>query len=99
FATRGLLHATSLSPAGVTAVAFSPDSNLIATGSYEDESLHLIDAATGKVLSEIQVSMFGVGGVAFSPDGKYVVTPSHDGILSSGKYSRGGTIRVFRVER
>ena len=43
--------------------------------------------------------MFGVGAVAFSPDGKYLVTPSNDGLLNNGKYSRGGTIRVFRVEK
>jgi WD40 repeat protein len=99
FVTRRLVHAISLSQAEVTAVAFSPDSTLIATGSYEDGTLRLVDAATGKLLSEIQVSMFGVGGVAFSPDGKYIVTPSNDGILRNGKYSRGGTIRVFRLER
>lgn len=98
-ATRKLVHTTALSRAGVTAVAFSPDSSLIATGSYHDGTLRLVDAATGTLLSEIQVSMFGVGAVAFSPDGKYVVTPSNDGVLNNRKYSRGGSIRVFRVER
>jgi WD40 repeat protein len=97
--TRKLVHTTSLSRAGVTAVAFSPDSSLIATGSYHDGTLRLLDAATGTLLSEIQVSMFGVGAVAFSPDGKYLVTPSNDGMLNNGQYSRGGTIRVFRVEK
>jgi len=99
FVSRKLMYATSLSRAGVTAVAFSPDSNLIATGSYHDGTLRLVDTTTGKLLSEIQVSMFGVGAVAFSPDGKYLVTPSNDGMLNNRKYSRGGTIRVFRVEK
>lgn len=98
FVSRKLMYATSLSWAGVTAVAFSPDSNLIATGSYHDGTLRLVDTTTGKLLSEIQVSMFGVGAVAFSPDGKYLVTPSNDGMLNNRKYSPGGTIRVFRVE-
>lgn len=97
--TRKLEKATPLSYAGVSAVAFSPDSNLIATGSYEDGTLRLIEAATGRLLSEIQVSMFGVGAVAFSPDGKYLVTPSNGGLLNSGKYSRGGSVRVFRLDR
>jgi len=96
---RKLIHTRSLSWAGVTAVAFSPDSSMIATGSYEDGTLRLVESATGKLLSEIQVSMFGVGALAFSPDGKYLVTPSNEGTLNNGKYSRGGTIRVFRVER
>jgi len=98
-ATHELLHTSSLSWAGVTAVAFSPDSSLIATGSYHDGTLRLMDTATGKLLSGIQVSMFGVGAVAFSPDGKYLVTPSNDGTLNNGKYSRGGAVRVFRVEK
>jgi WD40 repeat protein len=97
--TRKLMYATSLSWAQVTAVAFSPDSSLIATGSYHDGRLRLVDAATGKLLSEIQVSMFGVGALAFSPDGKYLVTPSNSGMLDNRKLTRGGTIRVFRVER
>jgi len=97
--SRKLMYATSLSWAGATAVAFSPGSNLIATGSYHDGTLHLVDTTTGRLLSEIQVSMFGVGAVAFSPDGKYLVTPSNDGMLNNRKYSRGGTIRVFRVEK
>ena len=98
-ATRKLVHTTSLSYAEVTAVAFSPDSSLIATGSYHDGTLRLVDAATGRLLSEIQVSMFGVGAVVFSPDGKYLVTPSNEGILNNGRYSRGGAVRVFRVEK
>ena len=98
-AARKLIHTCSLSWAVVTAAAFSPDSSLIATGSYEDGTLRLVESATGKLLSEIQVSMFGVGALAFSPDGKYLVTPSNEGMLNNGKYSRGGTIRVFRVER
>jgi WD40 repeat protein len=97
--TRKLMYATSLSWAEVTAVAFSPDSSLIAIGSYHDGRLRLVDAATGKLLSEIQVSMFGVGALAFSPDGKCLVTPSNSGMLDNGKLSRGGTIRVFRVEK
>jgi WD40 repeat protein len=97
-ATRKLMHAASLA-AEVTALAFSPDSSLIAIGSYQDGTLRLVDAATGKLLSEIQVSMFGVGTVAFSPDGKYLVTPSNEGMLNNRKYSRGGAICVFRIEK
>jgi WD40 repeat protein len=99
FAARKLVHTRALSHAEVTAVAFSPDSSLIATGSYHDGTLRLVDAGTGRLLSEIQVSMFGVGAVAFSPDGKYLVTPSNEGVLDHGKYGRGGSIHVFRVEK
>lgn len=99
FATRKLLYTRSVSWASISAMAFSPDSSLIATGSYQDGTLRLVESATGKLSSEVQVSMFGVGAVAFSPDGKYLVTPSNDGMLNNGRYSRGGTIRVFRVEK
>jgi len=97
--TRKLMYAIPPAWAEVTAVAFSPDSTLIAVGSYQDGTLRLVEGATGKLLSEIQVSMFGVGAVSFSPDGMYLVTPSNGGMQSNGKLSRGGSIRVFRVEK
>jgi WD40 repeat protein len=96
---RKLVYSHSLTWASISSVAFSPDSTLIATGSYHDGTLRLVAAATGDLLSEVQVSMFGVGTVAFSPDGKFVLTPSNAGMLQGGKITQGGTIRAFRVEQ
>jgi WD40 repeat protein len=43
--------------------------------------------------------MFGCGSVAFSPDGRYLLTPSNSGTLQSGRFEKGGSIRVFEVTR
>ena len=46
--------------------AFSPDGKLVEAGTYADGTLSLIEVATGKLLSQVQVSMFGCGSLAFS---------------------------------
>jgi WD40 repeat protein len=69
----------------VTAVAFSPDDRLIASGSA-DNSVKLWDAATGKELRSLEGHQACVTGVAFSPDGQSMVTASAD-----------RTVRVWEV--
>lgn len=77
----------------VQAVAFSPDSKYVLTGS-QDKTAKLWDVATGK---EIRTFKYfdSVRGVAFSPDGKYA-------LISSGKLaelwdiSTGDEIRTFK---
>lgn len=63
----------------VTAVSFSPDSQVLATGSA-DSSLRLWDAETGAFEWN---ALFGhegrVWGIRFSPDGRHIASASRDG--------------------
>ena len=98
-AARRRTHALRVGWAFVSTPAFSPDGKLVAVGTYADGTVTLVDVASGAILSQIQVSMFGCVSVAFSPDGRYLVTPSNSGILQSGRFEKGGSIRVFEVTR
>jgi len=62
----------------VSAMAFSPDSTLLATGGF-DSSVHFWDTATGKRISVPLFQEDIVLSLAFSPDGKTLaVARSHD---------------------
>ena len=54
----------------VNSVAFSPDGNNLASGSW-DRRIRLWDAATGKLLQTLEGHTAYVSSVAFSPDGKH----------------------------
>ena len=62
---------------GVTAVAWSPDSTRIATGS--DEGVWVLDAVTGEDLFSLERGR-EVGSVAWSPDSTRIVTGSDEGV-------------------
>src|SRR5262249_14277932 len=61
----------------VTAVAFSPDDRLIASGSA-DHTVKLWAAGTGREVRSLDGHKAGVTAVAFSPDGKRLATASLD---------------------
>ena len=61
-------------------VAFSPDGKLLATGSF-DEHAKLWEAATGKLLFDLNGHAHSVYDVEFSPDGKTLATCSADGTV------------------
>jgi WD40 repeat protein/predicted Ser/Thr protein kinase len=61
----------------VTAVAFSPDDRLIASGSA-DHTVKLWDAGTGKEVRSLDRHKAGVTALAFSPDRKRLATASSD---------------------
>ncbi len=61
----------------VTAVAFSSDDRLIASGSA-DNTVKLWAAATGKEVRSLEGHTARVTGVAFSPDGQRLATSSAD---------------------
>lgn len=65
---------------GVTSVAISPDSRLVAAGSL-DKVVRVWDAHTGKPLERLEGHKDSVYSVAFMPDGKTLVSGSLDKTL------------------
>lgn len=62
-------------PVGVEAVAWSPDGTTIAVGGADtsaDDSINLLDAASGAFLGDLPSSPLGTYSLDYSPDGAYL---------------------------
>ena len=75
-------------------VAFSPDGQTLASGSY-DETVRLSDVATGRTLGAFEGHTDEVQSVAFSPDGKTLVSGSDDHTVRLWEVSTGSALRAF----
>ena len=64
----------------VSAVAWSPDTTRIASGSW-DKTVQVWDASTGNTLFTYQNHTGRVETVAWSPDGKRIASGSRDGTV------------------
>jgi len=65
---------------GITAAAFSPNENLIVSGS-EDKTLKLWDVATGRAIHTFTGHTATVNSVAFHPSGKFIFSAGDDDML------------------
>jgi len=65
----------------LSALAFSPDGKLLATGSW-DRSVQLWDVETGQPIGgPLSGHSDTVNGLAFSPDGATLLSSSRDGVI------------------
>jgi len=80
----------------VNAVAYSPDSRYIATGSW-DHTARLWNANTGEQLRVFEGHQQEVHSVAFSPDGTILLTGSLDGTVRFWDTSTGREIKQLEI--
>ncbi len=78
----------------IPSVAFSPDSNYVATGSL-DKTARLWDVKTGKMMHEFTGHTNTVWSVAFSPDSKHVLMGSGDNAVRLCDVKTGKMLHVF----
>lgn len=77
---------------GFIAADFSPDGKLVAVGQGGETNtgqVHLLEAATGKLVRSVAGHRYGVTDVKFSPDGEYVLSTGRDTTLQICRVADG----------
>ncbi len=77
------------------AVAFSPDSTVLAAAGHFWE-VHLWDVATGKELRRLKGHEQNVSSLVFAPDGRSLFTASYDRTVRQWDVATGRELRVFK---
>jgi len=80
----------------ITSVAFSPDGRRFVTGS-DDKTAKLCDAATGRVLLNLEGHDATVTDVAFSPTGNQLASSSSDGTVRLWNVASGRELRKLHA--
>jgi WD40 repeat protein len=87
---------------GLITVAWSPDGKLLALGQggeTDTGKVHLLDAASGKLLREVSGHLNGVTDVLFSPDSKYVLSTGRDTCVRICQVADGKEVAVLGTPR
>ena len=69
-----------ISKGSVSAIAYSPDGRIIASGSYGN-SIHLWNANSGQIISNLEGHKESVFTLQYSPDGKTIASGSDDNTI------------------
>ena len=78
----------------VQAVAFSPDGQILASGS-SDQTIKLWDAVSGQELRSLTGHNGEISSVSFSPDGKFLISGSWDKTIKLWNIVSGSEIKTF----
>jgi WD40 repeat protein len=82
---------------GISAVAYSPDGRILATG--EADWIRLWDVAKGQELRRLEKIPFGVYSLAFSPDGRWLASGGFDRIVRLWEIATGKEVRQCEGHR
>ncbi len=88
------IHTLTAHSGQIRAVAISPDSRIVASGSA-DKTINLWDLANGNLIHALSDHTNWVRGVAFSPDGKTLVSCSADKTIKLWHVSSGKLIQTL----
>ncbi len=88
------LHVLTAHPNSVNSMAFSPDSQTLASSGY-DTGIRLWDVNTGKQLRTFTGHEGGVNSVSFSPDGQTLASGSIDGTIRLWGVDTGKHLHTF----
>ncbi len=87
---------------GLSALAISPDGRLLASGAgYEDPSIRVWDAATGRLVARLEGHSQLVSKLAFSRDGRRLISASADQsirIWDTNTWNKANVLRGHRAE-
>jgi TIR domain/WD domain, G-beta repeat len=83
--------------ASISALAFSPDGQVIAAASLDDKSINLWDVAGGKLLNAVHKSQ-GISSIAFLPDGKGIAFGELSGAVVIADAGGGQSLRSLKPD-
>ena len=66
----------------IRSLAFSPDGELLASGSQDDYKVRIWDTASGRLVRTLNGHVGWVNSIAFTPDGARIVTAGSDGLVN-----------------
>jgi WD40 repeat protein len=82
---------------GVYATAFSPDSQLVASGEYNG-NLYICEVATKRLIFKLQGHTNWIWSIAFSPDGQILASASQDATIRLWDVQTGKVIHILQAD-